>query len=112
MEGDSAVQAIYGPELDKLRSAERTVPPELAEKIAQTRDDYDRWLDARYAAARGHLDALIDPLATRRVLDLAFELACAAPFTEHLPIQLTTLRGVTFVEPDRLPAEDAGQTPA
>ena len=112
MEGESAVQAIYGPELDKLQSAERPVPSELAEKIAQTRDDYDRWLDARYAAARGHLDALIDPLATRRVLDLAFDLACAAPFTEHLPIQLTTLRGVTFVEPDRLPAEDAEQSPA
>jgi 3-methylcrotonyl-CoA carboxylase beta subunit len=112
MEGDSAVQAIYGPELDKLQSAAQPVPTELAEKIAQTRADYDRWLDARYAAARGHLDALIDPLATRRVLDLAFDLACTAPFTEHLPIQLTTLRGVTFVEPDGMPAEDAEPTPA
>ncbi len=112
MEGDSAVQAIFGPELDRLQSEGRPVPPELAAKIAQTRDDYERWLDARYAAARGHLDALIDPLATRRVLELAFDLACAAPFTEHLPIQLTTLRGITFVEPDRPSAENAGQTPA
>jgi len=112
MEGDSAVQAIYGPELDKLQTDGRPVPPELADKIAQTRNDYERWLDARYAAARGHLDALIDPLATRRVLDLAFDLACAAPFTEHLPIQLTTLRGITFGEPDRPSAEDTEQTPA
>jgi 3-methylcrotonyl-CoA carboxylase beta subunit len=112
MEGDSAVQAIYGPELDKLQTDGQPVPPELADKIARTRADYERWLDARYAAARGHVDALIDPLATRRVLELAFDLACAAPSTEHLPIQLTSLGGVTFVEPDLLPAEDREQTPA
>jgi 3-methylcrotonyl-CoA carboxylase beta subunit len=100
MEGDSAVQAIYGPELDKLQSAGTAVPGELAAKIAQTRADYDRWLDAGYAAARGHVDALIDPLATRRVLELAFDVACASPLTEHLPIQLTALRSATFVEPD------------
>ena len=82
--------------------------PSWRTKIAQTRADYDRWLDARYAAARGHLDALIDPLATRRVLDLAFDVACAAPFTEHLPIQLTTLRGVTFVDPDPVACDGHG----
>jgi 3-methylcrotonyl-CoA carboxylase beta subunit len=112
MEGDSAVQAIYGPELAKLQAAGRQVPDELASKIAQTRADYDRWLDAKYAAARGHLDALIDPLATRRVLELAFDVACAAPFTEHLPIQLTTLRGVTFVDQDPVALTGTEHSPA
>src|SRR5208337_869259 len=87
MEGDSAVQAIYGPELDKLQTDGRPVPPELADKIAQTRNDYERWLDARYAAARGHLDALIDPLETRRVLTFAFEAAAAHGHREHLAIE-------------------------
>jgi acetyl-CoA carboxylase carboxyltransferase component len=86
MEGESAVQAIYGPELTKLKAAGQPVPPELAQKIAQTRADYDRWLDAKYAAARGHLDALIDPLDTRRVLKLAFDVACASSGADHLPI--------------------------
>ena len=77
MEGDSAVRAIHGPELDKLQAAKQPVPEELQRKIAQTRQDYDRWLDAKYAAARGHVDAIIDPLATRRILTAALE-ACQA----------------------------------
>jgi 3-methylcrotonyl-CoA carboxylase beta subunit len=89
MEGDAAVQAVHGPELAKLKSAGKPIPPELEARIAQTRADYDRWLDAKYAAARGHVDALIDPLATRRVLTLAFEAACANGHRE--PLILETL---------------------
>jgi 3-methylcrotonyl-CoA carboxylase beta subunit len=63
------------------------VPPELEARIAETRADYDRWLDARYAAARGHVDALIDPLETRRVLSFAFEAATAQGHREHLAIE-------------------------
>ncbi|MBV8897762.1 MAG: acyl-CoA carboxylase subunit beta [Acidobacteriaceae bacterium] len=88
MEGDSAVQAIYGPELEKLKSSGKPLPPELESKIAQTRSDYDNWLDAKYAAARGHCDALIDPKASRDVLDFAFTVACAHQRTEHVPLQL------------------------
>ncbi|HEV2198446.1 MAG TPA: acyl-CoA carboxylase subunit beta [Bryobacteraceae bacterium] len=77
MEGDAAVQAVHGPELEKLKTAGKPVPPELEAHIAQTRADYERWLDAKYAAARGHADAIIDPLSTRRVLTLAYEAACA-----------------------------------
>jgi acetyl-CoA carboxylase carboxyltransferase component len=88
MEGDSAVQAIYGPELEKLKAAGQPVPPDLARRISQTRTDYDRWLDATYAAARGHCDAVIDPKDTRQVLDLAFGVASASEKTEHLPLAL------------------------
>jgi 3-methylcrotonyl-CoA carboxylase beta subunit len=88
MEGDSAVQAVFGPELEKLKAAGQPVPPELASKIAQTRADYDRWLDAKYAAARGHCDAVIDPADTRWILNLAFQVVCANASTEHVPLQL------------------------
>jgi acetyl-CoA carboxylase carboxyltransferase component len=69
------VQAVHGPELAKLKAAGQPVPPELEARIGQTRADYERWLDAKYAAARGHVDAIIDPLATRRILISAFEAA-------------------------------------
>ena len=82
------MQAIYGPELEKLKAAGQPVPEEMSAKIAQTRADYERWLDARYAAARGHCDALIDPRETRSILDLAFEVACANETPEHVPLQL------------------------
>jgi len=85
MEGDAAVQAVHGPELAKLKAAGEKVPLELEERIAQTRDDYEHWLDARFAAARGHVDAVIDPLETRRVLQFAFE--AAAGTREHLILE-------------------------
>ncbi len=88
MEGDSAIQAIYGPELDRLKTAGQPVPRELENKIAGTRADYERWLDAKYAAARGHCDAIIDPKDTRSILDFAFAAACEHTRTEHLPLQL------------------------
>jgi acetyl-CoA carboxylase carboxyltransferase component len=77
MEGDAAVQAVHGPELAALAASGRTVPAELETTIAQTRADYERWLDARYAAARGHVDAIVDPLETRRVLEFALDAATA-----------------------------------
>ncbi len=87
MEGDSAVQAVHGPELEKFRAAGQDVPAELQEKIKNTRADYDRWLDARYAAARGHVDALIDPIATRSLLAFTLELATASGHREHLILE-------------------------
>ncbi len=87
MEGDSAVQAVHGPELEKLKAAGQPVPDDLKERIEKTRADYDRWLDARFAAARGHMDALIDPLETRRVLTFALEVASMNLRPEHLVLE-------------------------
>jgi len=87
MEGDAAVQAVHGPELAKYKANGQPVPEDLETRIAQTRGDYERWLDARYAAARGHVDALIDPLETRRILAFAFDAATAYQHREHLPIE-------------------------
>ena len=87
MEGDSAVQAVHGPELAKYKANGEPVPPELSAQIERTRADYERWLDARHAAARGHVDALIDPLETRRVLTFAFDAATAHGRREHLALE-------------------------
>ena len=77
MEGESAVQALYAAELAKYKGGE--IPDELRQSIEQTRADYERWLDARYAAARGHCDAVIDPLESRQVLTFALEACTAKP---------------------------------
>jgi acetyl-CoA carboxylase carboxyltransferase component len=76
MEGDSAIQAMYSVELEKYKASGEPLPEELKESIARTRADYERWLDARYAAARGHVDAVIDPRDSRRALLLALEVSC------------------------------------
>ena len=89
MEGDSAVQAVHGPEIEKYKAEGQPVPPELEARISKTRADYELWLAATHAAARGHVDAIIDPLATRRVLDFALEVATAA--NPRVPLVLETL---------------------
>lgn len=88
MEGDSAVQAIYGADLDKFKKEDKPVPEDLQRRIDQTRADYDRWLQATYAAARGQCDAVIDPVDTRKVLGMAFDVACSNPRPEHLTLEL------------------------
>jgi len=93
MEGDSAVQAIHGPELDKLKRNGEAVPDELQERIEKTRADYERWLDAKHAASRGHVDALIDPLETRRVLIFALEAATGSRAARPLVIETLRLGG-------------------
>ncbi|MEQ1949227.1 MAG: carboxyl transferase domain-containing protein [Bryobacteraceae bacterium] len=84
MEGDAAVQAVHGPEIQKYKDAGEPLPAQMEERIAQTRANYEKWLDARYAAARGHVDAIIDPLATRRILSFALDAATASGHRRHL----------------------------
>ncbi len=84
MEGDSAVQALFSVEIEKYKSAGQPLPEDLQRSIDQTRADYDRWLDAKYAAARGHADAVIDPLDSREVLSQALELCMQKPRSRPL----------------------------
>jgi acetyl-CoA carboxylase carboxyltransferase component len=87
MEGDSAVQAVHGPELEKIKAHGASAPEELQQRIDKTRADYDHWLDSKHAAARGHVDALIDPLETRRVLAFALEVASYKSHRGHLVLE-------------------------
>jgi acetyl-CoA carboxylase carboxyltransferase component len=88
MEGDSAVQAMFGPEIEKLKNSGQPIPPELQARIEETREDYDRWLDAKHAAASGHCDALIDPKETRRSLSFLLQVTSANAGGDHLPVEL------------------------
>lgn len=90
MEGDSAVQAVYGPEIQKYRSAREPLPDQLKQAIGQTRADYELWLDSTHAAARGHVDALIDPAETRETLAFLLDVATANPRQSHLAIETLT----------------------
>ena len=81
MEGDSAIVALYSAELEKHKGG--PLPEDLREAIDRTRADYEKWLDARYAAARGHCDAVIDPMDTRRILDQSLDAAAPAAREVH-----------------------------
>ena len=72
-----AVVAIAGDDGIALRDrrAEQMelgrLDPKLQSKVDAVRAEYDAQLDARYAAARGFVDAVIAPEDTRAVLSLA-----------------------------------------
>jgi acetyl-CoA carboxylase carboxyltransferase component len=90
MEGDSAVQALYSGELEKYKAKGEPVPADLQQQIDRTRADYDRWLDARHSAARGHVDAVIDPRESRAVLAFALDVVACRPRAEHLALETLT----------------------
>jgi 3-methylcrotonyl-CoA carboxylase beta subunit len=71
MEGDSAVQAVFGSQLEKLKKNGESPDAALTAEMDKVRETYDMELDAKYAAARGFVDAVIRPASTRQALDLA-----------------------------------------
>ena len=79
MEGESAVQAIFGPQMEAAKRAGSELPPELAGSIEKVRQDYEHQLDARYAGARGFIDAIVYPEETRDVLAMALRSAIQNP---------------------------------
>ena len=78
MEGDSAVAAVYGTELERAKKEKRKVSPETQGAMEAMREDYEHQLDARHAAARGQVDAIVTPEETRDIL--AFLLRVSANF--------------------------------
>jgi 3-methylcrotonyl-CoA carboxylase beta subunit len=71
MEGDSAVQAVFGSQLEKLKRNDLKPDQGLEAEMDQVRETYDMELDAKYAAARGFVDAVIIPEWTRDALELS-----------------------------------------
>ena len=68
MEGESAVEAVHGVALAKARAEKRAPEPEVQASVESMRADYEEQLDAKHAAARGHVDAIIPVEETRRAL--------------------------------------------
>lgn len=74
MGGASAAKTLLQLEVDKLRKAGH--PPDDGELAALERtihQHYETTMDIRYAAARGWVDAIIEPAQTRRALCWALE---------------------------------------
>ncbi len=79
MEGESAVMALFGARLERLKAEGREPDAELAEQMDAVRDEYDRQLDATFAAARGFVDAVVLPEELRDWLTLLLRAALNNP---------------------------------
>jgi len=71
MEGEAAVQAVHGPAIETSRTKKQPLPKDVEASMAEMRADYEHQLDARYAGARGFIDAIVYPEDTRDVLAFA-----------------------------------------
>jgi 3-methylcrotonyl-CoA carboxylase beta subunit len=79
MEGEAAVQAVHGPTLARAQALKKPLDEDTARAVEEMREDYEHQLDARYAAARGYVDAIIHPEETRDVLAFALRAALHNP---------------------------------
>jgi len=73
MEGDSAVQAIFGTQLERLRKEGKEPDEKLKAEMEKVRETYEKELDAKHAAARGMVDAIVTPDNCRQALILALQ---------------------------------------
>ncbi len=93
MEGEAAIMAVHGAAIGKAQQEKRPLDDATQGAIAGMRADYEAQLDARYAAARGFVDAIVAPDESRAAL--AFLLRVAANYAgPHLgPFVLDGVRG-------------------
>lgn len=71
MEGESAVMALFSGQLEKLKAAGKMPDEKMQVEMQSVREEYERQLDARFAAARGFVDAVLTPEEIRPALELA-----------------------------------------
>ena len=95
MEGESAIQAVHGPALEAAKKRGATLPPDVASAVDEMRADYEHQLDARYAAARGFVDAIVFPENTREMLSLALRATLHNPGPHLGPFVLPPHLGET-----------------
>jgi 3-methylcrotonyl-CoA carboxylase beta subunit len=95
MEGESAVMAVHGAEIEKARREGREPSAEAKASMSSMRADYEHQLDAKFAGARGFVDAIVTPEETRD--QLAFILRVTANYAgPHLgPFVLSPLDAAT-----------------
>ena len=75
MEGEAAIQAVHGPAIDEAKKNRRALDSDVAQAVEEMRADYEHQLDAKYAGARGYIDAIIYPEDTRDVIAMALRSA-------------------------------------
>ncbi len=83
MVGDSAVQAMFGTQLEKLKKAGQEPDEAMLSEMQKVRETYERELDAKHAAARGLVDAIVIPEDLRNALELALQ-TCLNTNKPHL----------------------------
>ena len=89
MEGESAVMALFSTQLEKLKADGKVPDEDLTTRMDEVRAEYERQLDARFAAARGFVDEVVTPEEVRPALSLLLRAALNNPGPHLGAFQLT-----------------------
>lgn len=90
MEGAAAVEAVHGPALAAAKKTGDAATAAVTDAVDAMRRDYEHQLDAKFAGARGFIDAIVYPEDTRAMLALAFRTALSNPGPHLGPYVLPT----------------------
>ena len=91
MEGDTAVMALFSAQLDRLKAEGKVPDEDLTTRMDEVRAEYDRQLDARFAAARGFVDEIVLPEEVRPALGLLLRAALHNPGPHLGPFHLSEI---------------------
>lgn len=75
MEGDSAAVAIFGTQIEKLKKQGKEPDEAMQAEMQKVRETYEKELDAKHAASRGLVDAVVAPEDLRDALMLVLQTA-------------------------------------
>ena len=83
MGGAQAAKVLVQIEVSSLKAAGEEITPEKENELFnKIKDRYDNQTTPYYAASRLWIDAIIDPLETRKVISMGIEMANHAPITK------------------------------
>ncbi|PBQ30709.1 methylcrotonoyl-CoA carboxylase [Sphingobacteriaceae bacterium] len=84
MGGSQAARVLVQIEVASLKAnGEEITPEKETELFNKTKDRYDKQTTPYYAASRLWIDAIIDPLETRKVIAMGIEMANHSPITKQ-----------------------------
>ena len=83
MGGAQAAKVLLQIEKASLKSKDEEITPEKESGMLNTiTDRYNKQMSPYYAASRLWVDAIIDPLETRKVISMGIEMADQSPIKE------------------------------
>ncbi|MCB0502198.1 MAG: acyl-CoA carboxylase subunit beta [Bacteroidetes bacterium] len=87
MGGSQAAQTLFQIEMaSKLKQGEKITAEKEKEMLKHITEKYDKQSTAYYAASRLWVDAIIDPLETRKWISMGIEAANYAPITDEFKV--------------------------
>ncbi|PCH93567.1 MAG: methylcrotonoyl-CoA carboxylase [Bacteroidetes bacterium] len=87
MGGEQAAKTLLQIEVSSLKSRGKKISPDKEAKMLKTiKDRYDEQTSPYYAASRLWVDAIINPLDTRKVISMGIEAANHAPIKEDYKV--------------------------